>query len=308
MEKIIKDYLKTSDGKNVFLLSSDFRKTNFEQLLKEYTQKKCVAWEIKGKGSTKMQKGDICYIKYTHLPFPDNNEHSRILLRGIVCEEAHIIKKSDIYFHDDKNTNEETKGFRIEHLQPIRLTDNIKYSKENLKKQYDLSTNVQSIQQLYDDSKHLYEDIENDINTNEELKDLIDYFNTPCFFEKYLHKNSPLTFKCRSTNIFYYERHHFIQQYKGREINNYKFTSIIDDPENIISMCPLCHRRIHHGTAEDVSEMIDLLYNAKKGFLEEKNIEDFIGNDTDVLQWIKESYKVNFDEYNSKDYTKTGNN
>ncbi len=57
----------------------------------------------------------------------------------------------------------------------------------------------------------------------------------------------------------YVEAHHFIPM---------KFQTLYDFPldnlDNIISLCPNCHRGIHHGIIEHKFEMISYLYNSKQ--------------------------------------------
>jgi hypothetical protein len=76
----------------------------------------------------------------------------------------------------------------------------------------------------------------------------------------------------------YLEKHHLI------EMKFYdKFEYNIDDISNIIALCPICHRKIHYGKKEDVSEMVSLLWEQQKELLRKANI--YID-----LEKLKENY------------------
>ena len=72
-------------------------------------------------------------------------------------------------------------------------------------------------------------------------------------------------FKNRSGRT-YLEAHHLIPISVCKE-----FTSNIDIPENIVCLCPSCHREIHHGV--DAERMISELYEERKEALEKKSIK-----------------------------------
>lgn len=46
----------------------------------------------------------------------------------------------------------------------------------------------------------------------------------------------------------------------------------IDFASNIISLCPNCHRRIHHAIIEDKKEMIKYLFDKRRETYKEKQI------------------------------------
>ena len=62
------------------------------------------------------------------------------------------------------------------------------------------------------------------------------------------------------------EAHHLIPISVCKE-----FSTNIDIPENIVCLCPSCHREIHHG--EESERMISELYEERKEALEKKNIK-----------------------------------
>ena len=72
-------------------------------------------------------------------------------------------------------------------------------------------------------------------------------------------------FKRRSGRT-YLEAHHLIPISVCKE-----FLVNIDVPENIVCLCPSCHREIHHGV--EAEHMIAELYEERKEALEKKNIK-----------------------------------
>lgn len=66
----------------------------------------------------------------------------------------------------------------------------------------------------------------------------------------------------------YYEAHHLIPM---REQKNFLPISL-DRTENIVSLCPNCHRAIHHGSMEEKKTRIKELYDLRKDKLSEIGI------------------------------------
>ncbi|WP_017381808.1 HNH endonuclease [Paenisporosarcina sp. TG-14] len=76
--------------------------------------------------------------------------------------------------------------------------------------------------------------------------------------------NSGYTCEYDSTHVYfiskisyenYVEAHHLIPMEFQDE-----FSNSIDVEANILSLCPLCHKRVHHATKEDIRPMIEKLY------------------------------------------------
>jgi len=89
------------------------------------------------------------------------------------------------------------------------------------------------------------------------------------------------TFISKSTEHPYVEAHHFvgIAQYE-------KFPEVdLDRTANIVSLCPTCHRKIHHGMDEVRLPMIEKLFEKIKGRLEKVGIEV-------TMTQLKEFYAV----------------
>lgn len=283
--------LITENRNSVFIVSADFAKCNFERLQAEYKQKGFISWEVTGKGSQKCAAGDICYIYWFNLPSASGESQARILLRGVVKESVKDMTLHEIYGNNDPAV---VRGFSMTDLQPIELTDYRKYCYANLISKYNITSLRPSIQMLWENQAQLYMDIENNLKQAKKqgFSDLIKYFEVPCVFQNVLHpKSAPLTFRRRSTGLLYYEKHHFVQQNTVNKINDPEFYKIVYHPENIMNLCPYCHRRIHLSTPEDVEKMVAILYREKKDFYDEMELNKYVGSD--VLGWLKKLYLVN---------------
>lgn len=80
---------------------------------------------------------------------------------------------------------------------------------------------------------------------------------------------SHLTFISRATDKPYIEAHHLIPiAYQG----DFPEASL-DVPENILILCPLCHRKFHHGYHEPEMNLIERFYTLRKELLKARGIE-----------------------------------
>lgn len=66
------------------------------------------------------------------------------------------------------------------------------------------------------------------------------------------------TFISQRTNLPYSESHHFVPM-KFQD----SFSFPLDCTENIISLCPTCHRGFHHGITQHKKVLIDKIYNTR---------------------------------------------
>ncbi len=291
---------KTESGKNVFIIPANFLTFNFKALQKEYAEKHHISWELPKNASHQEFPEDICYFYYTHLPSASGATEGRILLRGIIETGPHKRTAGDIYGTNDLT---QVDAITITDLQPVRLTDQKTYCWESIKGYFFGS--IQSIRQLKAYQAELYFQIEQDIQNDPDSEmlrkskngfaKLIEYFETPCFFQDSLHpKKNPLTFS-RRNGLDYYESHHFIPKSTKKMIKDPEFSTIVDDSENRVALCPYCHRRIHFGTPQEVSKMLQDIYNNKKSLAFMKNISRYINTD-DVLAWLNKVYAVNSQE------------
>lgn len=77
-----------------------------------------------------------------------------------------------------------------------------------------------------------------------------------------------LWFKSKFTGQNYVEAHHLIpMEFQGQ------FKRSLDVKANIVSLCPLCHKTIHHASSEEKKEMIKDLYLKRKHRLQKCEID-----------------------------------
>lgn len=80
--------------------------------------------------------------------------------------------------------------------------------------------------------------------------------------------SSHKTFINAQLNKPFVEGHHLIPMHVQDEFDN-----TIDFADNIVTLCPNCHRKIHYGLKEDKYEMIKLLYSKRKDLYPKYGIE-----------------------------------
>lgn len=104
-------------------------------------------------------------------------------------------------------------------------------------------------------------------------QEVIKKYDYKCFFhhysqddnEKTMHKLSYFTTK---KDIVYLEAHHMIQMENSKFFNH-----DIDIIENIIPVCPICHRKLHNANNDIVYKMLEIYYhNTNKATLIKKGI------------------------------------
>ncbi|WP_236736150.1 MrcB family domain-containing protein [Bacillus mycoides] len=76
-----------------------------------------------------------------------------------------------------------------------------------------------------------------------------------------------LTFKSKVTNKNFVEAHHLIPMNQQGE-----FLWSLDVPGNIMSLCPNCHRKIHHASKKEKKAVVKNLYDKKANELDEYGI------------------------------------
>ncbi len=70
------------------------------------------------------------------------------------------------------------------------------------------------------------------------------------------------TFMARKDKKNYVEAHHLIPFSKRKD-----FKTSIDIEQNIVCLCPNCHRKIHLGLEKDITNMLKILYQRRKNSL-----------------------------------------
>ena len=85
------------------------------------------------------------------------------------------------------------------------------------------------------------------------------------------------TFTSGISNLQYVEAHHLIpMRYQNQ------FEQSLDIPENIVALCPNCHRAIHHGSENCKKEILEKLLQDRKDSLKENGI-DIQVNDLTIM-------------------------
>ena len=51
-----------------------------------------------------------------------------------------------------------------------------------------------------------------------------------------------------------------------------QFQHSLDVPENIVALCPNCHRLLHHGAGRLTKPILNQLWNARRAKLEDRGI------------------------------------
>ena len=87
-------------------------------------------------------------------------------------------------------------------------------------------------------------------------------------------------FTSKKENENYVEVHHFIP----REFSS-EFEHTIEVLENYVTLCPCCHRKIHHAIDKERKHMILAIYNKRKKLLEDIGIK--IPNENKVMEFYK---------------------
>lgn len=287
--------------KNYFLIPMDFLEFNFEKLRVEYQKYNKIMWCPPS--TQKIKVGDVIYFYVCHIPSNSSKDKSRIMLRGIVKEGPHKTKHDEIYF-ESQDSNKMILGIAIGELTTLNkeeLENDFCYSKEILTSKYN---------QNHPQGKYWPSTYRNDFNINlienleksfkktdvrQNLENLINHFNKKCFFsEKIGTKSEHRTFK-RRNGTDYYENHHFIQQHAKSTTEDLR--EIINADANLICLCSNCHNKLHYGEPNEISKMIDILWQDKEiqNMLKQKKFLSKIGvkNENEALKWIKEVYRSN---------------
>lgn len=91
----------------------------------------------------------------------------------------------------------------------------------------------------------------------------LDNANHTCEYDK-----DHITFISSASGNTYVEVHHLVPMEKQNA-----FDVSLDVPENIVALCPNCHRRIHLSSQADKSPMLELLFNLRSKGLESRGIK-----------------------------------
>lgn len=165
-----------------------------------------------------------------------------------------LISNDNYIFKDLKYKNKElstsTKNFEINEfaisIKGLSNDEKLKKAKEYRLENFDFDSEDEI---LYSSN-----------NTKDESKKIANY--------KCELNNEHITFTSKSTNNPYVEAHHLIPFSKRN-----KFDVNIDILENLVSLCPNCHRKIHLSKDDEKIELLELLYEKRKEQLHNELIE-----------------------------------
>ncbi|HHX70505.1 MAG TPA: hypothetical protein GX708_20935 [Gallicola sp.] len=105
-------------------------------------------------------------------------------------------------------------------------------------------------------------------------------FRDPAFAKKALERDNYLCVIDNNHNTFitkagnrYVEGHHIIPYTIDNTIKYQEKNIFLDHNNNIISLCPNCHRQIHYGNKEAKEKLVKIIYEKSKDMLNAHNIE-----------------------------------
>ncbi|MFD1928850.1 HNH endonuclease [Sporosarcina siberiensis] len=84
-----------------------------------------------------------------------------------------------------------------------------------------------------------------------------------CFSHRY-----PKIFINEQLNKPFVEGHHLVPMFTQTQFEN-----TIDFADNIVTLCPNCHREIHYGLQVDKSKMVKILFANRKDLFHKYGIE-----------------------------------
>ncbi|MBQ2937887.1 MAG: HNH endonuclease [Clostridia bacterium] len=295
------------------LILGNFEEFDFDKLLNEDKGKdyEGILWKNgKVKRDLKVEEDDIVYIYYTNLP----DRINRILIK------CRVLEKDCLYCETPEEEEKMLKG-EIDKIPAIRLkfenalcvnSDKEKFSQEALFNKYGIN-NLQGKQHLKEDllqknndnkleeyyQRKLIEDLEKACNSkkykNYSLEQLAEDMNkmSKCTLEncKGLKDANHNTFQ-KENGMNYYEAHHLIEQCNGRKDKKFP-KEIIDNPKNIINLCPNCHKRIHNGKKDDRKLMVTYLYKKNKDVYNDllSRVEE-VKDGEEPLKWLLKQYGI----------------
>lgn len=318
------------------LLTANFEKYNFNMLFDEgnSTGKK-ILWKLGKDNALNINDKDKCYIFFRNLP--DGTHRIVLSGTVDESDTDKNCRNSERFSYDEKNQIKgiwlsDLKPIELDDKEKFNEAALIKElhgeSKDKNKslisspRHLDVQKNESLIKAL--DASETTEE-----GTLDDFQKFIDE-ETRCFFFKYekekdtshsksedatsdsedMFKNSHETFKT-SRGINLYEKHHLILKsyldknlgnttdgnQQKKELKKSEANKLKKDRHNLITLCPLCHKRIHHGKAEDVKKMIHAIYLSDREWFN-KELEKYIPNrNYSVEDWIMNTYNKQREQY-----------
>lgn len=277
-------------------LISDYKNANTKDLGVNYGQKFDKAGDLTD-GSL-IQTGDDIYIYFKNIPGLDN----QIMLKYENVQTTD--ENGNLLFDYIKFNNTKEEDIKYQKYCTVEKKKNIKwvvdknnrFTKEGLLNEFNIKDNFYTsiditgtaLAKTLDETDCLASISE----YAEKYKNICD-----CYFKKNklngLYERSHETF-IKKDGLPYIERHHFIPQEVYRNANDNlkeKIYSKIYSQDNILFLCPRCHRMIHLGEDSIQDEMLKRIMENNDIKKNVKEIADILNITSDEL--LKRCYKDN---------------
>ena len=242
---------------------------------------------IKSKNKTGLKQNDEVFIMFYNIPKSPN----RIILKlsnlhFIASKDGEFnynVKKGEHFYEEYSNGKFQKVAHATKVQWVIDLDDGTKFTKIDLEFNKRKISNRPIYQKIKDEE--LIEELNNNLYSFSKLNKDMSKINT-CILKNKKISNNHKTF-INKLYFPYVETHHFVMKYilkdfEKKNTNNRKLVnelnSLIEDPRNLILLCPVCHRKIHQGLNEDIKIMI-------KGILDNNNALNELLNE--VIDFLK---------------------
>lgn len=231
--------------------------------------------------SSALKETDVIYVMFTNVPGSDSQIYLRLSDFKFKAEKDHQfhdeLTKKDEYFYEGMIENGIQKYQKVAYAKVewvLNEENPLQFTVSNIKTNYK-GYQDRPPQQLIQDL-NLKNDLDKYLHSYDKFREKMKKVSTCAFCDmksseaKSVH--APFTTRL---NLPYVEGHHFVLQsiykkfYKEyKEINLdcvKELEHLIYSTNNIILVCPRCHRKLHQGLENEVSEMIHFLLKEKKG-------------------------------------------
>lgn len=288
-----------------YFVIHNFEQYTVQQFIDEINDTGFFSYSFSQTDSRQMKKNDICYIYFCGI---DNSISPRILLSSVVHSNNKITLElkilnfinSETLSCDNLKKNASLFNFQSKHILkdigisyindvfkkslPFKPKDFLCLSNSKNEDNFNYQESVQNCQKIYNNTQIklknnrkpcLVKNVKNNrYNTDSGLAKTV--FNKKNYLCEINIKHTTFLNKydCR-----YMEAHHLVPMKYQRN-----FKENIDCTDNIICLCPSCHREIHYG--KNSNNMIKMLYEKVK------NKEFFVDNKITETQLL-ELYNLN---------------
>lgn len=236
---------------------------------------------------TDISEGDSIFVYFFNIPGGDNQIFLKLSNLQLKDENGNLVWKYDEDDMIQKYIDARKIEWVLDENNPLRFTRG-----GLIKEGYELKERP-SIQEITDET--LINALNSNLRTYADLSNKMKKYGK-CVFEGMIDSNKNHESFKRKNNLPYLEQHHFILQeiYKNYKNNNNEkeLKKIIYSTDNILLLCPRCHRMIHQANEETVKQMIDLLKNSNHYYTLFKNVER-VEKMINKKNLINEMYNIN---------------